>query len=318
MSDCARLLLPALLVATPCLAFEFALIGDMPYSPEDSLRFERLMARIDAEELAFVLHVGDFKAGASPCADGVLEGRRAWFERFAAPFVLVPGDNEWTDCHRQSAGGWAPLERQARLRSLFFTPPGRVLGRRAMAVTSQAADPAYREFPEHLRWSRDGVVFATLHIVGSANGTAGFAGRTGADDREVERRTAAAIEWMRASFRAAGDGQASGILLAIHGNPQFDADEGSERRSPYAAFLAALAQETIARGKPVVLAHGDSHYFRIDKPLTGPTGNRLDRFTRVEAFGSPHIHWVRVRVDRSDPMVFDFRQELVPGNALAE
>jgi hypothetical protein len=29
-----------------------------------------------------------------------------------------------------------------------------------------------------------------------------------------------------------------------------------------------LREETVAFRKPVVLVHGDSHYFRIDKPTT--------------------------------------------------
>ena len=100
------------------------------------------------------------------------------FSRFRHPVVLLPGDNEWTDCHRETAGSWKPLERLARLRALFFTPPGRVLGGGSLALVSQAADPARAEFPEHVRWSREGVVFVALHIVGSRNARAGFPART--------------------------------------------------------------------------------------------------------------------------------------------
>ena len=34
-------------------------------------------------------------------------------------------------------------------------------------------------------------------------------------------------------------------------------------------FLAALEKETVAFGKPVVYVHGDTHIFRVDKPLFG-------------------------------------------------
>jgi hypothetical protein len=37
------------------------------------------------------------------------------------PFVFVPGDNDWTDCHRR-AGAYDPLERLARLRVFFAGP----------------------------------------------------------------------------------------------------------------------------------------------------------------------------------------------------
>ena len=37
--------------------------------------------------------------------------------------IYVPGDNEWTDCHRANNGGYDPLERLAFLRAMFY--PGR-------------------------------------------------------------------------------------------------------------------------------------------------------------------------------------------------
>ena len=297
-------------------AFEFAAIGDVPYSEADSLRFLRLRDRIDAEDLAFVLHVGDIKGGGASCADGVLESRVRLFSAFRHPFLLTPGDNDWTDCHRLNAGGWSPLERLAKLRALFYTPPGRVLGGGSLEVVSQAADPAWAEFPENVRWSRGGVVFAALHLVGSRNGLAPFLERTPADDAEVERRTGAAVAWMRDTFRAAGESDAAGALIAIHANPRFDRHQGADPPEPYTAFLKALAEETSAFARPVVLVHGDSHYFRVDKPLLGPaSGRRLDNFTRLEVFGTPQLHWVRVRVDAADPQVFRFRQEIVPEHA---
>jgi len=33
------------------------------------------------------------------------------FETFEAPLIFVPGDNEWTDCHRQNNGSYDPIER---------------------------------------------------------------------------------------------------------------------------------------------------------------------------------------------------------------
>ena len=67
-------------------------------------------------------------------------------------------------------------------------------------------------------------------------------------------------------------------------------------------------------GKPVVLAVGDTHVFRVDKPLYREDGSLVESFTRVETFGSPYVHWVRVTVDPSDRQVFSFHQELVEEN----
>jgi len=37
------------------------------------------------------------------CSDETFYQRKELFETFEAPF-FVPGDNEWTDCHRQNNG----------------------------------------------------------------------------------------------------------------------------------------------------------------------------------------------------------------------
>ena len=79
----------------------------------------------------------------------------------------------------------------------------------------------------------------------------------------------------------------------------------------------ALERETVAFDKPVVLVHGDTHYFRIDKPLFGATSKRiLEHFTRVETFGAPDGHWVRGSVDPDDPQVFGFKPEIVQKNVV--
>ena len=66
---------------------------------------------------------------------------------------------------------------------------------------------------------------------------------------------------------------------------------------------------------PVVLAVGDTHVFRVDKPLySADTGLLIENFTRVEPFGHPYVHWVRVRVDPLSDEVFSFQQQIVEDN----
>ena len=287
--------------------FAFALIGDMPYSPTDSVRFGRLVEEINrAEGLEWVVHVGDIKGGSSPCSDGLLQNRFEWFQQFARPFVLVPGDNDWTDCHRS---GYQPLDRLAHVRALFFPRPGWTLGQQPMRVGTQGGT-----FPEHVRWTHGRTNFAVLHIVGSHNATAKFKGRAQANDEEVKRRTAAAIAWMRETFAQAAEQDHRAIFLIIHANPRFEKRE-DEPDGPYAAFLQALEEEVVRFGRPVALAHGDSHYFRVDKPLRqAVTGRRLVRFTRIEPFGTPDIHWLRVIVDPADSHIFQVHAEIVEAN----
>jgi hydroxyacyl-ACP dehydratase HTD2-like protein with hotdog domain len=72
----------------------------------------------------------------------------------------------------------------------------------------------------------------------------------------------------------------------------------------------------VAFGKPVVYVHGDTHTFRIDKPLvySSSPSRFIENFTRVETFGYPNTHWVRVTIDPDDPNVFRFEQEIVSAN----
>jgi hypothetical protein len=89
----------------------------------------------------------------------------------------------------------------------------------------------------------------------------------------------------------------------------------SRRPTGFDSFLSMLEKRTLAFGRPVVYVHGDSHLFRIDKPLVGSTSRRsIENFTRVETFGHPYAHWVRGIVDPGDPNVFSFRQQIVDDN----
>ena len=101
----------------------------------------------------------------------------------------------------------------------------------------------------------------------------------------------------------------------IHANPRLEDVGNPEITRGFETFVSALEEEVIRFGKPVLLVHGDTHYFRYDKPLLNrKTGLRLENFTRLEVFGDEDIHWVRVKVNLKDPNIFSIRQELIPEN----
>lgn len=299
--------------------FEFALIGDTPYIASntpgvDYPPFDRLVEEINADpRLKWVLHAGDIKNGSTRCSDEIFHDRLLRLGRIEKPLIYTPGDNEWTDCHRANNGAYLPLERLERLRELFFPVPGITLGATPMQVDSQAAYAGFEEFPENVRWTHNGVVFATLHIVGSQNALAPFAARGAADDAEVARRNAANLAWLEAAFDQAGNEDAPGVLIMIQANPGLEFDQSAADRRGFDEFLATLEARVAAFGKPVVLAHGDSHFFRVDKPqlFARPF---LDNLTRVETFGAGNVHWIRVKVDPMSPEVFSFVEEIVDGN----
>ena len=295
-------------------AFQFAAFGDTPYSDREVRAVERLIEEVNAatfadEPLSWVLHVGDIIG--APCSDAMFRARRELFAGFAPPFFYTPGDNEWADCWTEERGEYRPLERLDALRRIFFPESREGGAARDFGATSQARDPEWREFVENLRWEHRGVVFVTVHLVGSMNGREPFDARTPVDDRAADRREAAAVSWLRATFTAAHDDGASAVVLAFHGAPAFRDPPGSRRRLGFDAFLVALADEASRFERPVLLIHGDHHRYLVDRPLRDENGARIQNVTRLEVFGSSRVGWVGVTVDPEAAEPFSFERHRI-------
>jgi hypothetical protein len=53
----------------------------------------------------------------------------------------------------------------------------------------------------------------------------------------------------------------------------------------------------------------------VNKPLISKKTRRFfENFTRVEVFGDPDTHWVRITVDPSKPELFMIEPEIIPEN----
>jgi len=317
---------------------DFALIGDMPYDGRQEREFRTLLDDINRARLAFVVHDGDFwwdgiawkesTEGFKPCADETFADRLALTKRSSHPYILVPGDNDWADCYRAQPAGFDPMERLDKLRRMFFAGD-RSLGQQTMALTRQSSNRKFAAYRENVRWVYQNVMFVTLHIIGSNNNR----GRTPEMDGEFEQRSAANLAWMKEAFALATRNGNRGIMIIAQANPRFETRWPARRQGQYMldglkmkgpetrrstgfdTFLDALEQETLGFARPVVYVHGDTHLFRVDKPLLGSKSRRvIENFTRVETIGYPDTHWVRVTIDPDDPNVFRFRQEMVRAN----
>src|SRR5215208_2888598 len=152
--------------------FAFAAFGDAPYYPWEDWRYPLVLDDINGNDLAFAVHIGDIFW--RPCSDERYDRSLRWFNGLKHPLIYIPGDNEWADCWTEQEGGFNPRDRLARLRQTLYPRPGSSLGQRNLPLETQSIDPAFGEFVEHTRWSHSGVMFATLHIVGSANFTYRF------------------------------------------------------------------------------------------------------------------------------------------------
>lgn len=323
--------------------FEFALIGDMPYDGKQKEEFAELMKEINAADMAFVVHDGDFWSdgiawnettkGLPPCSDETFQDRFNLTENSKHPLIFTPGDNDWADCYRAKPGAYDPLERLAKLREMFFKGD-HSLGQRTIKLIRQSENSKYAKFRENVRWTYGDVQFVTLHMIGSNNNL----GRTPVMDAEYKERNAANLTWMEEAFEEAKRNGSKAIMIISQANPFFENTWASilkkryllkglgikppeeKRETGFDNFLQILEEQVLAFGKPVVYVHGDTHTFRIDKPLVrSPNGKRfIENFTRVETFGFPNTHWIRVTIDPEDPNVFSFRQEIVQENLLKQ
>jgi hypothetical protein len=278
--------------------FSFAAFGDTPYFGYEEPAVARLLDGLRDANVAFVVHVGDLKLGSAPCADELFIGRRRLFDASPVPFIFVPGDNEWVDCHRTTAGGHDPLERLAKLREVFHAE-GSSLGQKRLRITRQSENPRFRPRRENVRWTMGGIVFVALNVPGSNNNL----GRNEAMDAEHVARMAANFEWLDEAVRRAEAPDVRGLVVFAHADPRFG--RGAPRVDGYARYREVLQAHGAWLAKPMLLVHGDGHRYRVDQPLRDrATGGRLANFTRVEVFGTPELNWVRIDVDPANPRLF--------------
>jgi hypothetical protein len=286
-----------------------------------------LISDMNRQHLAFSVHDGDLKDGSSLCSDQKYFDFKASLNTLDAPAVFTPGDNDWTDCDRASAGGFDANERLAFERKVFFSTPFS-LGRHPQRLEVQHAP-----FAENRRWTQGGVTYATLDVQGSCNNLCG----DDPDPSEYQARNAADIDWLHGTFDEARKRHSAAVMIAWQADPGWDGSDATRAptRDPqtlaesdgqpdgYQALLGALREETAAFRRPVAVVHGDSHYFRIDKPFLDANGRRLENFTRVETVGDHQengnndVHWLKVTVDPASREVFSFQPQIVPANRTA-
>jgi hypothetical protein len=322
-----------------------------------------LIADMNNSDISFSIHDGDLKAGsgipgsATPttCSDALYRQSLDYLNSLEQPAFFTPGDNDWTDCDRPLNGSFNELERLQHERQFLFSTD-QSFGQKTMTTEVQSASlcvgttntvagsTAGPYFPtpcvENRRWTFHDVTFATLDVQGTCNNlcsSGGGAPDAGGDPTEYNAREAADEQWLQQTFDQAKANGSAGVMIVWQADPGFDLTDGTRApvRNPqtltetdanpdgYKAILSKLRTLTIDFKKPVVLVHGDSHYFRVDKPLQDASGRRLENFTRVETFGdnAPNgdndVHWVKALIDPQSRDVFAFQPQIVPANRVA-
>jgi hypothetical protein len=307
-----------------------ALWGDEFYSDDPDTKtamINQTIASMNRHDLDFTIFAGDTKNGSTLCTDQAIGPDVAEiFSRLKAPTMYTLGDNEWTDCHRTSNGSYDPLERLGYLRMFFFSRDT-TQGRHPIRVERQGAPG--EAYSENSRFVRSNVEFVAINVPGSNNNLVATdtqcfkkSDRTLADcaaaTAEYQARNLRNIAWLKDSFEKARASHNAGILIDIQADVYFPVElsDGGyadsflptlDANNGYTDFFNTLVEETHNYAGQVVLVHGDSHYFRMDKAMVDADGRITPNFTRIEVFGSADNSWVEMTVDPSSKNVFSFQ-----------
>ena len=179
---------------------------------------------------------------------------------------------------------------------------------------TQSETSVYSEFVENALWVQEDILFSTVHLVG-------VSGREGGLDLHGYIQDAA-VEWLQTIFQRAREKNVKALFIATQADIfpysvepdwlKLECPSCNFIRKYYEPFYEALKQELSNFDNQVLLAVGDTHIFRVDKPLYDKN-QLVTNFTRVEVFGSEQVHWVKVNLSESDG-VFVIEQEFVEGN----
>jgi hypothetical protein len=334
--------------------FTVAVYGDSPYGLRNSDTSQTdltpaFISTVNADpDVSLVMHAGDIHSGKQFCTTAYDSTIASLWTGFTDPLVYTPGDNEWADCHKTGEGGGKfnattgavdfvangsfaqgnPADNLALVRSTFFGRPGTTLGSGTLKVTSQATAydrrfPTDRQFVENVRWEKGDVVFVTLNIPGGSNNDTdtwyGTPAKSQAQLDDIAQRTAADLRWLDAAFGHARAERARGVVIMeqadmwdLDGNP-------ADHLAGYEPFVAAVAADTTAFRRPVLLVNGDSHRYRSDNPFSTSTlcvtespagevpctdnlglhpGYTVPNFHRIVVHGSTSpLEWVKLTVD---------------------
>jgi hypothetical protein len=307
----------------------YAVIGDTPYGQPQIDNFANDVAEINAAPgVSRVIHLGDIKNGSTQCSTAYFQQIRSNFDQFTDPLVYTPGDNEWTDCHRANNGAYWPAgpvlngdtrpARLAEIHRIFFDRPGRTLGVDSRRVQTQGGN-----YAENVRWDAASVEFGTLNVPGSNNDWVPWFGQpqTSSQIDEVNGRTQADIAWLDRIFDHAKDEHAKAVTISIQADmwdPAITGDPASYDH--FQPIVQALAKESLAFHRPVLLLNGDSHAFTDDRPLADPARPQnksiygitkdVPNLRRITVNGSTTSchEWMKLHIDPRSSGVFSYER----------
>ena len=280
----------------------FLFIGDLPYSDAQSDRLNNVIApAIRKGGFPFLVHYGDFKGGGVSCSEALIRSAHKQITGLmangsettsSAPVFYTPGDNEWTDCDRWFGDGDAgrPMSELNRLdllrRVFFFDKPIKLSD-----TWQNERQPLY---PENAVWRFGKVQFATVHLVGTNNGrleilmddVAMALAQVDARD-QANRNWLNEIFWRASAFRNPADAVIITTQADVTNSNEHAPCTPTNRMNcdAFADFRSQLIKHAAAFKGPVLLVHGDTGPYCLDKTFGG---SEAPNIWRLNAGGDYH------------------------------
>ena len=135
------------------------------------------------------------------------------------------------------------------------------------------------------------MLFATVHVPGSDNNRPQGERPPGAA-REYPVRNAANLAWIAETFALAERGGHRAVVVALQADLYYRDRCGRGTVEGHLDTRRALAEGARRLGRPVLLLHGDSHFYLLDHPV--PEAPNL---TRLMVPGALDIRAVLVTAD---------------------
>lgn len=246
----------------------FAVIGDVPYNEEQrNALIDFIDGHNSKNSSEFLVHVGDIKAGKTPCEESIYENVSSILKKSSVPTFIILGDNEYNDCDNPEKGleFWNNYFFQLHKNWQF-----------EYNIEYQ------KEREENFSWTENGVTFIGINLVGSKVH----------DEAEWNKRLSDNATWVKQQLDENKTESGAAIIFA-HANI---VEVGPEKFDVFTqSFRAAAASYDL----PILFIHGDGHSWIQNRPW------EEKNILRVQVDNGARAVQVTVDTSLTNPFVFD-------------
>ncbi len=243
----------------------FSAVGDVPYSKEVELEFDKNISIHNANSnSSFLIHLGDIKPGKWPCEEGIYDNVSGLLKKIDIPVYIIPGDNEFNDCDNTSEA-FSLWEKYFMHFHENWEMPWKT--------------DYQPERKENFTWVEQDVLFVGLNLVGGSVH----------DSTEWNSRLKANADWIESLIQK--NNKALNALV-VFGHANMDKTE------KFKVFVEKFRSIAAAFQKPILYLQGDGHYWIHDRPW------KEQNIQRVQVDAGARILKVEIDTKLENPFIF--------------